>query len=103
MPSEPEQPSPPPPLTVPVCGIGASADGIEALQQFFSAIPDDLGLAYVVILHLAPDYKSELPAISVRDTGGSASIPRMPPSCSRPIVRGLTTVRVEASDWAWRS
>ena len=52
----------------PVCGIGASAGGVEALQQLFTALPADLGLAYVVIVHLAPDYKSELPAIIRRWT-----------------------------------
>jgi two-component system CheB/CheR fusion protein len=51
-----------------VCGIGASAGGIEALQQFFGALPSDLGLAYVVVLHLAPYRKSELPAIIRRAT-----------------------------------
>ena len=60
--SQPPQPS------VPVCGIGASAGGVEALQQFFSALPTDLGLAYVVIVHLAPDHKSELPSILSRWT-----------------------------------
>jgi two-component system CheB/CheR fusion protein len=53
---------------VPVCGIGASAGGLEALQKFFGAVPDDLGLAYVVIVHLAPDRKSDLPAIISRWT-----------------------------------
>ena len=56
----------PPP--VPVCGIGASAGGIEALQEFFGAIPHDLGLAYVVVVHLAPDRKSELPHILAHRT-----------------------------------
>ncbi|MGE3509979.1 MAG: chemotaxis protein CheB, partial [Vicinamibacterales bacterium] len=56
-----------PPRT-PVCGIGASAGGVEALQQFFSALAPDLGMAYVVIVHLAPDHKSELPAILGRGT-----------------------------------
>src|SRR4029079_3665336 len=51
-----------------VCGIGASAGGVEALQQFFLAVAPDLGLAYVVIVHLAPDHKSELPAILSRCT-----------------------------------
>jgi len=51
---------------VPVCGIGASAGGLEALHKFFDALPGDLGLAYVVILHLAPDRKSDLPAIIAR-------------------------------------
>jgi two-component system CheB/CheR fusion protein len=61
-------PSSAPVLPLSVCGIGASAGGIEALQQFFSTIPDDLGLVYVVIVHLAPDRKSELPAIIERWT-----------------------------------
>ena len=51
-----------------MCGIGASAGGVEALQQFFTSVRDDLGLAYVVIVHLAPDHKSELPAIIARWT-----------------------------------
>ena len=54
--------------SVPVCGIGASAGGIEALQQFFGALPDDAGVAYVVVVHLAPDRKSDLPAILARTT-----------------------------------
>ena len=51
-----------------VCGIGASAGGVEALQQFFLGVAPDLGLAYVVIVHLAPDHKSELPGILSRCT-----------------------------------
>ncbi|HVW69102.1 MAG TPA: CheR family methyltransferase, partial [Steroidobacteraceae bacterium] len=57
-----------PPSDVPICGIGASAGGIEALNQFFEALPADLGLAYVVVVHLAPDRKSELPTILSRRT-----------------------------------
>ncbi len=53
---------------VPVCGIGASAGGLEALQKLFGVLPNDLGLAYVVIVHLAPDRKSDLPAIIGRWT-----------------------------------
>src|SRR5215469_10260801 len=53
---------------VPVCGIGASAGGLEALQLFFGALPHDLGLAYVVVVHLAPDRKSDLPSIIRRWT-----------------------------------
>jgi two-component system CheB/CheR fusion protein len=56
------------PRTVPTVGIGASAGGVEALQKFFGTVPPDLGLAYVVVLHLAPDRKSELPAILRRQT-----------------------------------
>ncbi len=53
---------------VTVVGIGASAGGIEALCEFFAAVPADLGLAYVVIVHLAPDHNSELAAILGRRT-----------------------------------
>ena len=53
---------------VPICGIGASAGGVEALQLFFEALPPNLGLAYVVVVHLAPDRKSELPGILGRRT-----------------------------------
>ncbi|PWU05678.1 MAG: histidine kinase [Verrucomicrobia bacterium] len=49
--------------TVRVVGIGGSAGGLTALQAFFSAIPPDSGLAFVVILHLAPDHASNLAAI----------------------------------------
>ena len=41
-----------------VVGIGASAGGLEALQQFFCCVPSNSGLSFVVIQHLAPDYKS---------------------------------------------
>jgi two-component system CheB/CheR fusion protein len=51
-----------------VVGIGASAGGIDALRAFFSAIPADLGVAYVVVVHLAPNYESELAKILGRST-----------------------------------
>jgi two-component system, chemotaxis family, CheB/CheR fusion protein len=56
------------PPTVSVCGIGASAGGIEALSQFFEMLPTDLGLAYAVVVHLSPDHESELPMILGRRT-----------------------------------
>ncbi|MFQ3621485.1 MAG: chemotaxis protein CheB, partial [Spirochaetales bacterium] len=37
-----------------VVGIGASAGGLEALEQFFRHMPVDSGLAFVVIQHLSP-------------------------------------------------
>lgn len=64
----PTAPQPPPIPAIPVCGIGASAGGVEALQQFFRTVPVDLGLAYAVVVHLAPDHKSELPSIIARWT-----------------------------------
>ena len=41
-----------------IIAIGASAGGLEALQQFFSCFPGNSGLSFVVVQHLSPDYKS---------------------------------------------
>jgi len=39
-------------------GIGASAGGLEAIEQFFTHMPVDSGMAFIVVQHLSPDYKS---------------------------------------------
>jgi two-component system CheB/CheR fusion protein len=46
-----------------VVAIGASAGGLQALQTFFSTMPDDTGAAFVVVVHLDPERRSELPNI----------------------------------------
>ena len=46
-----------------VAGIGASAGGLEALEAFFAGLPETDGIAFVVILHLAPDEESRLAEI----------------------------------------
>ena len=43
-----------------VVGIGASAGGLEALQQFLTFLPSNTGMAFVIIQHLSPDHKSLL-------------------------------------------
>ncbi|MBE7169143.1 MAG: PAS domain S-box protein [Williamsia sp.] len=43
-----------------VVGIGASAGGIQALQEFFQFVPTGEGIAYVIILHLSPNHDSKL-------------------------------------------
>ncbi|MGH6889676.1 MAG: chemotaxis protein CheB [Rhizomicrobium sp.] len=48
---------------VPVVGIGASAGGVGALRTLFEALPGELGASFVVIVHLDPGARSELPAI----------------------------------------
>lgn len=53
------------PITV---GIGASAGGHEALEQFFSALPADTGFAFVVVTHLPHDGPSLLAGILRRFT-----------------------------------
>ncbi|HXF63376.1 MAG TPA: chemotaxis protein CheB [Caldilineaceae bacterium] len=44
----------------PVVGIGASAGGLRALQRLLAHIPADSGLAWVVVVHLAPNQESHL-------------------------------------------
>ena len=61
-----EEQSGPKPVTV---GIGASAGGVQALQAFFSALPQDTGAAFVVVVHLDPQSRSDLPAILATRTG----------------------------------
>lgn len=51
-----------------VVGIGASAGGLEALEAFFDHVPRDSGLAYVVIQHLSPDFKSLMDELLSRHT-----------------------------------
>jgi len=41
-----------------VVGIGASAGGLEAIEAFFAHMPSSTGLAFIVVQHLSPDYKS---------------------------------------------
>jgi two-component system, chemotaxis family, CheB/CheR fusion protein len=43
-----------------VVGVGASAGGLKALQQFFGAVQADSGMAYVVIVHLDPARESRM-------------------------------------------
>ena len=43
-----------------VIGIGASAGGLAALHKFFDHVPADWGFAFVVVVHLSPDYESHL-------------------------------------------
>jgi len=49
-------------------GIGASAGGLEALQEFFGNLPPMEGVSFVVVQHLSPDYKSLMPELLSRHT-----------------------------------
>ena len=51
-----------------VVGIGASAGGLEAIEAFFKAMPEDSGMAFVVVQHLSPDYKSLMVELLSRKT-----------------------------------
>ncbi len=51
-----------------IVGIGASAGGIQALEEFFSNISDRPNAAFVVIQHLSPDFRSMMSEILQRKT-----------------------------------
>jgi two-component system CheB/CheR fusion protein len=52
----------------PVVGIGASAGGLEALEKLFGAMPENTGMAFVVVQHLSPDFKSVMDELLARRT-----------------------------------
>lgn len=49
-------------------GVGASAGGLAALQQFLAGAPVASGLAYVVVQHLDPTHKAMLVELLARST-----------------------------------
>ncbi|HEY2517033.1 MAG TPA: chemotaxis protein CheB [Polyangiaceae bacterium] len=51
-----------------VVGIGASAGGLDPLERFFSNVPEDSGMAFVLIQHLSPDFRSLMDEILGRRT-----------------------------------
>jgi two-component system CheB/CheR fusion protein len=51
-----------------VVGIGASAGGVEALKEFFAAMPPESRMAFVVVQHLEPTHDSQMAEILARCT-----------------------------------
>ncbi|WP_375174730.1 CheR family methyltransferase [Pseudooceanicola sp.] len=51
---------------IPLIALGASAGGLEPLEEFFDAAPADAGWCFVVIQHLSPDYRSMMKSILER-------------------------------------
>ena len=51
-----------------IVGIGASAGGLDAFKRLLTAIPDNSGMAYVLVQHLDPSHESILPEILQRVT-----------------------------------
>lgn len=56
-------------IPIGVVGIGASAGGLEALQQFLTFLPTNTDMAFVIIQHLAPNHKSLLADILTKYSG----------------------------------
>jgi PAS domain S-box-containing protein len=51
-----------------IVGIGCSAGGLEALEEFLTHVPKSSGLAFVVIQHLDPNHKGMMPELLQRST-----------------------------------
>ena len=51
-----------------VVGIGASAGGLKPIEDFFDHMPIDTGMAFVVVQHLSPDFKSLMDELLARHT-----------------------------------
>ena len=67
---------------MPIVGIGASAGGLEALEQFFRHDPANSGMAFVLVQHLDPSHASLLAEILQRTT-------------TMPVVEALDQIPVE--------
>jgi two-component system CheB/CheR fusion protein len=55
-------------LPFPIVGVGGSAGGMAAALRLFEHMPSQSGMAFVVVLHLAPQHESNAAAILQRAT-----------------------------------
>ncbi|QDU86728.1 Autoinducer 2 sensor kinase/phosphatase LuxQ [Pirellulimonas nuda] len=62
------EPEPADPACFHVVAIGASAGGLESLEKFFRDMPLDSGMAFVVLQHLSPDFRSLMDELLARQT-----------------------------------
>lgn len=76
--------------------MGASAGGIEALESFFSALPADTGATFVVVLHLARDFPSQIPAILAR----RSALPVLPATHGARLLPNVVYVNTPTEDLA---
>src|SRR5207244_12642184 len=51
-----------------VVGVGASAGGLEALSELLANLPEDAGMAIVVVQHLDPHHETTLSNLLARVT-----------------------------------
>src|SRR5919109_4336467 len=64
--TQPNDTGPPPPRYV--VGVGASAGGLDPLVRFFDNLPQETGMAFVIVQHLSPDFKSLMDELLARHT-----------------------------------
>jgi two-component system CheB/CheR fusion protein len=89
-----------------IVGVGASAGGLEAFTELLSHLPDDTGLAFVLIQHLDPSHESHLtellsraskmPVAEVKgETRAEANhVYVIPPRCNLSISDGILHTRL---------
>jgi len=51
-----------------IVGVGASAGGLEAFTELLSHLPDDTGMAFVLIQHLDPKHESHLTELLAKES-----------------------------------
>ena len=56
-------------VSFPIVGIGASAGGLEALEQFVKNVPVGSGIAFVIVQHLDPTHRGIMSELLQRSTG----------------------------------
>ncbi len=90
----------------PIVGIGASAGGLEAFEQFFRHVSPDSGMAFVLVQHLDPEHASLLAEILQRSTtmpvveatDQMTALPNrvhvIPPNCDMTIFHGALQLGV---------
>ena len=66
-----------------VVGIGASAGGLAALKTFFEHVPEETGIAWVIVVHLSPEHESHLaellqPSVKVPVQQVTETVPLQP-------------------------
>jgi chemotaxis methyl-accepting protein methylase/PAS domain-containing protein len=55
-------------VSFPIVGIGASAGGLEVLEQFIRNVPANSGIAFVIVQHLDPTHKGIMSELLQRGT-----------------------------------
>jgi two-component system CheB/CheR fusion protein len=56
------------PVNFPVIGIGGSAGSFQALELFFRNTPSNIGMAFIIVMHLDPTKKGMMPELLQRYT-----------------------------------
>jgi two-component system CheB/CheR fusion protein len=51
-----------------IIGIGASAGGLEPINELFDSMPDDTNFSFVIVQHLSPDHKSLMGELLAKHT-----------------------------------